>query len=184
MAVSHPSAYGFFKSLRQLAHLFHMAGKTTYTKAKAAKICLMLSEGLTLRKICKIEGMPALSTVMRWLGDDKNEAFREQYAQARESQREHWADEIIDIADDGSNDTYIDEKGNTKTDWDVVHRSRLRVDSRKWLLSKLEPKKYGDKVEAEEPLNPGETKIIFRRGPTRPSKLADSEKDESSGTEG
>lgn len=57
------------------------------------------------------------------------------------------AEEILEIADNGENDTYIDEHGNKRTDHDVVARSRLRVDARKWLASKMAPKRYGDKVE-------------------------------------
>ena len=56
------------------------------------------------------------------------------------------ADEMMDIADDGRNDTYVDEKGRKKVDWDVVHRSKLRVDTRKWIASKLKPKIYGDRT--------------------------------------
>ena len=51
------------------------------------------------------------------------------YAHARERQQEYWADQIIEIADDDNLD---------------VHRSRLMVDTRKWLMAKLMPRKYGD----------------------------------------
>jgi hypothetical protein len=64
---------------------------------------------------------------------------------------EHWAEDIIEISDDGSRD-YVatsDEDGAHRVDHDHVSRSRLRVDSRKWLLSKLAPKKYGDRVGLE-----------------------------------
>jgi hypothetical protein len=57
------------------------------------------------------------------------------------------ADEIIEISNDGSNDTYTDDDGREHVNQDVIARSRLRVDSRKWLASKLAPKRYGDKVE-------------------------------------
>jgi hypothetical protein len=57
------------------------------------------------------------------------------------------------LRDDGTNDTYTDEDGNTRTDHDVIARSRLRVDTRKWLLSKALPKIYGDKVEATHTLS-------------------------------
>lgn len=56
------------------------------------------------------------------------------------------AEEILQIADDGRNDTYEDADGHERTDSDVIQRSRLRVDTRKWLMSKLAPKKYGDKT--------------------------------------
>ena len=89
--------------------------------------------------------MPASSTIFKWLS--QQEKFAEQYAYARASQMEAMAEEIIDIADDGRNDSYETEDGEERTNTDVIQRSRLRVDTRKWLMSKLAPKKYGDKVE-------------------------------------
>ncbi len=88
--------------------------------------------------------MPCQATVFNWLSREKS--FLEQYMRAREAQMEVMAQEIIDIADDGRNDTYTDEDGNEHTNQDVINRSRLRVDTRKWLMSKLAPKKYGDKI--------------------------------------
>ena len=57
-----------------------------------------------------------------------------------------YAEEIIEISDDGSRDTYIDEKGREVIDREVIARSQLRIDARKWYASRLAPKKYGDKV--------------------------------------
>nr|WP_246307956.1 hypothetical protein [Chitinibacter bivalviorum] len=96
-----------------------------------------------------------MATVLRWL--DRHEEFRGKYARAREIQADTLADEIISISDDGLNDTYVDDKGNQRTDYDVVARSKLRVDARKWYASKLAPKKYGDKIEQKltgDPDNP------------------------------
>lgn len=90
--------------------------------------------------------MPSVTTVMRWLGEESAADFREQYARARELQADKLAEEILAIADDGSNDTYKDEDGLPRVDHDHIARSRLRVDSRKWLAGKLAPKKYGDKL--------------------------------------
>ena len=61
---------------------------------------------------------------------------------------DYHAEQIIEIADDGTNDTYLDEQGNVKVNTDVLGRSRLRVDARKWIASKLLPKVYGDKIDA------------------------------------
>ena len=91
--------------------------------------------------------MPAKSTVCRWLAADKS--FQDQYARAREVQADSWADDILDISDDGSNDTYTDGDGNERTNQDVIARSRLRVDTRKWLMARMAPKKYGDKITQE-----------------------------------
>jgi hypothetical protein len=82
--------------------------------------------------------------------------FAEQYAHARDSQADTLADEILDIADDGSNDYMGDDE---TYNGDAVARSKLRVDARKWIASKLKPKKYGDKTllgsDPENPLPPG-----------------------------
>jgi hypothetical protein len=87
---------------------------------------------------------------MKWAAEKP--AFSEQYAKARELLLEHWAEEIIEIADDGTNDWM--ERKNAEGEnigWQVngehIQRSRLRSDNRKWLLSKLAAKKYGDKIE-------------------------------------
>jgi hypothetical protein len=66
-----------------------------------------------------------------------------------QARTEAMAHEIEQIADDGSRDTYEDAEGNVKVDHDVIARSRLRVDTRKWLMSKLQPKKYGDKLDVD-----------------------------------
>jgi hypothetical protein len=54
---------------------------------------------------------------------------------------------MLEIADDGRNDTYEDENGHQHVNTDHIQRSRLRIDARKWLASKMAPKKYGDRVE-------------------------------------
>lgn len=88
-----------------------------------------------------------MATVFRWLANEDFAAFREQYTRARETQADTLFDEILSIADDSKNDTYIDEEGRTRTDQEVIARSRLRVDARKWMAGKLRPKVYGDKVD-------------------------------------
>ena len=59
-------------------------------------------------------------------------------------QAEHWAEEIIEIADDSKND-FVEKEGHTALNSENINRSRLRVDTRKWLMARLAPKKYGDK---------------------------------------
>lgn len=78
----------------------------------------------------------------KWLSTEANQNL---YASAREAQADKMAEDILTISDDGSNDTYETEDG-TRTNQDVIARSRLRVDARKWLASKMAPKKYGDKL--------------------------------------
>jgi len=120
-----------------------------FSQKIADEICLRMADGESLNQILKGDGMPSRSMVMRWLRQD--EMFRDNYTRAREDLLEHWSDHIVDIADDGSND-FMD---RTDKDGEVIGelvnhehitRSRLRVDTRKWLMSKLAPKKYGDQV--------------------------------------
>ncbi|WP_186194461.1 terminase small subunit protein [Burkholderia gladioli] len=122
---------------------------TKFTKALAETICEHLASGLSLRQIEEIEGMPTKTTILRWLGDDRYTEFRDQYARARDMQAEGMADEILEIADDGRNDWMeVQSRDGEHIGWKVngeaVQRSRLRIDARKWLLSKLLPKKYGN----------------------------------------
>jgi hypothetical protein len=121
-------------------------GQTVFSQAVADEICERIAKGETLSAICKDEHLPAKSTVATWAADNR-EGFAEQYARARERLLEHWADEIVDIADDASRDTIINERGKEVADSEWINRSRLRVDTRKWLLSKLRPDKYGEKLE-------------------------------------
>ena len=92
-----------------------------------AKILEGIIDGKSLRTIAAEDGMPSVSTIMRWLQDD--EEWREQYARAREAGDDAMAEDIQAIAD--------------RTDLDANDK-RIRVDARKWLLSKRQPKKYGD----------------------------------------
>jgi len=118
-----------------------------YSDNLAFHICERLANGESLVRICKDEGMPGLSTVFRWLSE--NETFRDSYVRAREVQADVLADEILEISDDGTNDTYVDEEGRPRTDYDVIARSKLRVDARKWIAAKLKPKTYGDRQQVD-----------------------------------
>lgn len=104
-----------------------------------------IAEGESLRQIAKDEGMPAPATVCDWAAADP--VFAEQYARAKEAQMDRYAEEILEIADDATNDWMQNKHGDKTLDAEHVQRSRLRVDSRKWLMSKLAPKKYGEKVQ-------------------------------------
>jgi len=120
-----------------------------YSKAIAAKICAELETGRTLRDVCRDDGMPAQATVHLWR--QSQEGFAEQYAQARETGYLLMADEIVEIADDGSNDWMENKHGEEVLDGEHVQRSKLRVDTRKWLLSKALPKIFGDKLALTDP---------------------------------
>ncbi len=131
-----------------------MARPTSYTQELDIEICTRLAIGESLRSICKDESIPDISTVIRWVFTDieGTEAFRAHYETARQMQAELMADELNDIADDGTNDWMI-RKGKGGDDYDVVNteaiqRSKLRVDTRKWVASRL-LSKYNEKRETK-----------------------------------
>lgn len=115
-----------------------------YNEPMAAQICERIADGESLRAICRDEAMPAKSTVFKWL--NQQATFADQYARAREAQADTMADEILEIADETAFDSIESEGGGLKPDSEWIARSRLRVDARKWLASKMAPKKYGDKI--------------------------------------
>lgn len=126
-----------------------MGRPSKYTKELADKICERLSYGRGLRSICRDKDIPVKeSTVRAWCVKNIN-GFYAQYTRARKIGVDAWVDDIIEIADDGTNDYYEDSKGNLKFDQENVNRSRLRVDTRKWIMAKLNPEKYGDSQKIE-----------------------------------
>lgn len=98
-----------------------------------AYLCQQMALGRTLNAICKEPDMPSKGTVMDWKLRDVD-GFSAQYGAARDLMLEHWAEETVDLADD------------CKAEPAEVAKARLRVDSRKWILAKLKPGTYGDKV--------------------------------------
>lgn len=127
-----------------------MAGKSTFTQKTADSICERIADGESLRAICADDAMPSTSTVCKWLSEQP--AFSEQYARARELQADALFDEILEIADDGTNDwmerkNADDQSIGWKENGEALRRSQLRVDARKWMAGKLQAKKYGDKLD-------------------------------------
>ncbi len=129
-------------------------GQTQYTPELAADICERLSTGQSLREISRCSGMPSASTIAGWATNSTLfPEFGELYAHARGVWLTVLADEILEISDDASNDfmsrQHAGGEDERVLDAEHVQRSRLRVDSRKWLLSKLKPGVYGDKISQE-----------------------------------
>lgn len=120
-----------------------MGRPSSYADEVADAICEHIAHGKSLVSWCRESDTP-YRTVMDWLA--AHEAFSHKYAHAREAQADYLAEEIVQIADDGRNDTYQTDDGEA-TNHDVIARSRLRVDARKWYASKLAPKKYGEKLD-------------------------------------
>ena len=108
-----------------------MGRPSKYTQAIANEICERLAAGESLLKICRDDHLPAESTIRLWVDDDRK-GFSAKYTRARRFQALHWAEEILTIGDEATREEY--------------QGARLRVDTRKWLLSKVLPKVYGDRV--------------------------------------
>lgn len=104
-----------------------------YSPDLAAAICERLVTGESLRAICRDHDMPAISSVFLWMSVHKG--FSEQYARARAEQADAKFDELEELAATATPETAS-----------VV---KLQVDTRKWVLSRMAPKKYGDKVQQE-----------------------------------
>ena len=123
-----------------------MGRRSTYSEEIAAEIIERLSAGEALIAICRDAHMPPESTVRLWVIDDR-EGFAARYARARDMWLDHMAEETIGISDDSSRDYVTTEDGRQLPDHDHINRSRLRVDTRKWITAKLAPKRYGDRLD-------------------------------------
>lgn len=110
-----------------------MRRPVAYSAALAARICERIAEGEGLRAICADETMPARRTVLRWLADERRADFRARYALAREAQADFYDEEIHLVAMEATPAT--------------AAVAKLRIDAMKWRLSRLAPRKYGDRAE-------------------------------------
>lgn len=118
-----------------------------YSDNLADEICeAIASSSKGLDPLCKDNPhWPSRETIYQWLAN--NTTFSDKYARAKSRQAEVLVDEIINISDDSSRDTMTNELGVTVSNNAAITRDKLRVDSRKWLCSKLLPRLYGDKEE-------------------------------------
>lgn len=110
-------------------------------------VCEAMATGMSARKACEQVGVhpgcfwACLAVYDRGEPTEKGLVAaerRDQYIRARDAALHAMADAVIDIAD------AVDEERGA-----AVNKARLQVDSRRWLLSKLAPKVYGDKVDVE-----------------------------------
>lgn len=137
-----------------------------YSTEIADKICEIISTSSRgIQSIANELGIsPAI--IFKWLADEDKKDFLDKYARAKEFQAELMVEDILTIADETGNDT-ITKTGINGESYDVpnnewINRSKLRVDARKWIASKLLPKKYGDKLDITTKGN--EMKQIFKIG--------------------
>lgn len=126
----------------------------TYKEENKTKIIDIICKHITdnkasLRDALLLPKMPSSQTFYKWIENDKFKA--KQYVHACEARADSIFDEMLDIADDGTNDYMMKILNNGDVievlNSEHVQRSRLRIDARKWMLSKMNPKKYGDKLD-------------------------------------
>ena len=139
-----------------------MGRPSDYSEEIADIICERMVCGVedkpeSLRSICRSEGLPSMGTVMRWLA--RHPEFREQYRAAREAQSEMHQEEIIEISDNCTDDVQVlqssEDDVSLRINHSAIARAKLQIDTRKWIMSKMAPKKYGDKtVLSNDPDNP------------------------------
>lgn len=122
---------------------------TRYSAAIGQEICdAIASSSKGTKRLCEDNShWPCQDTLFTWL--KKYPEFSEQYAQAKICQIELLVDEILEISDDASQDQYVNELGVLVPNSPAINRARLKVDTRKWLASKLVPKVYGNKIDIE-----------------------------------
>jgi len=130
-----------------------MSRPKTYTASLGDLICSHIAQGKSLARICREhESLPSPRTVYNWLREYPE--FLRNYEISKSDQADYLAEEILDIADNGTND-WVAVSGDDdaikayKLNGENIQRSRLRVDARKWIASKLKPKRYGDWTRSE-----------------------------------
>lgn len=126
--------------------------KMNYDPEIGLTICAGIASGMSVEEICENADMPGTTTVFEWLASTT--AFAASYARAREQQMDVWAEQIVQIADDARNDYMERQMQNGRIervlDPENINRSKLRIETRKWIMGRLAAKRYGDKIEIEQ----------------------------------
>ena len=102
------------------------------SKANADRIFAAMREGKSLRQTCRVNDWP-LTTVYDWLAKE----LAEQYANAQAARADYFFDDILEIAD------------STPDDKEAVAAARLKIDTRKWIMGRMCPKKYAENVKVD-----------------------------------
>jgi hypothetical protein len=133
------------------------ARPTQYSYKLSEVICERITNGMSTSEVLRDPALPAWHVLAKWRRE--HEDFNRRYTIARQSCCELWADEIIEISDDATNDyvTRMSARGQVQRvfDRESFERSRLRADNRKWVVSKLMRHVYGDKSEVEQRTHDG-----------------------------
>ena len=149
----------------QILHLDIAEGVMAFNQETADRICERLAAGESLNAICKDEGFPAESTVRSWALQDID-GFAAKYTRAREIQAHFLAEQIITISDTPMPGVEMIVKAYGATEekhGDMLGHRKLQVDARKWYLSKVLPKVYGDKLETT---HKGSVGVVLNATPT------------------
>jgi hypothetical protein len=103
-----------------------------------------IADGESVKSICEEDGMPSQQTFYRWIRENAEQC--EKYTRAKEFWADAQLEEIVNISDESTNDIIFNEQGKPIINGDAIQRARLRIDTRKWCMGRLNPKKYGDKM--------------------------------------
>jgi hypothetical protein len=114
-------------------------------KEKIDLIIDLIEEGGSIRAILKRPDTIGTKTFYKWL--EESEELQERYKKATQKRADNIFEEMLEIADKQSADMSYNERGEEIINHNVINRSRLQIDTRKWMLGKLNPKKYGDKLD-------------------------------------
>lgn len=107
----------------------------------AEMICQMIAGGWSIKQIAVVLECNDRA-IHHWRNEDA--IFSAQYEKAKLDQMDYFAEELLEIADDASND-WMEREGKTELNVEHVARSRMRLDTRKWLMAKMAPIRFGDK---------------------------------------
>jgi len=105
---------------------------TILTDRLIDELCQRLSQGVSMRSVCRDDDMPCMATIWRWLRENDN--FAKRYTAAKQESADAMIEDILAISDQDD-------------DEESTNRSRLRVDTRKWIAAKLRPEKYSEKLD-------------------------------------
>lgn len=122
------------------------------TRENVDKICELLIGGKSLAQIC-VENPDLPKPQMVFYGLHKNPQFLEDYARAREAQTEAYALELTELAD------------NASLSAESINKARLQIDTRKWIMSRLKPKKYGDNQQVNHSGTIQHEQLVIQRTP-------------------
>lgn len=123
--------------------------RVTFTQEIWDEICDVIAcTPKGIRKLChEHPHWPCADTIFSWLKTNKEAA--DQYARVKQIQVEPLADELLSICDDSSNDIILDDNGKPTCNYAAIQRARLKIDTIKWMISKLCPKIYGNQSQPE-----------------------------------